>query len=101
MRGLWLKLWRRRRMQQDLEAELAFHREMAGDSGNSLPVGHIREEAYDQWRFVFVENLLRRIVYAPRRLRRKPAPGPTPLLSLAPGVCLETTPMPARRRVPF
>jgi hypothetical protein len=29
IRRLFLKLFRRRRLQQDLEAELAFHREMS------------------------------------------------------------------------
>src|SRR6266478_6236819 len=91
MRGLWLKLWRRRRMQQDLDAELAFHREMASDSGNPLPVGPIREEAYDQWRFVFVENLWRDVVYAARGLRRNPALVATALLSLALGIGVNTT----------
>src|SRR5258708_34276136 len=91
MRGFWLKLWRRRRIQQDLEAELAFHRDQSAASGHPLPVGHIREEGYDQWRFVFIENLWRDIVYAARGLRRNPALVFTALLSLALGVGVNTT----------
>ena len=36
MRRLLLKLFRRRRLQRDLEAEIAFHREMAAAHGGSI-----------------------------------------------------------------
>jgi hypothetical protein len=48
IRRLFLKLFRRRRMQQDLEAELAFHREMSAAAGNPIPFGNaglIKEQA--------------------------------------------------------
>jgi len=90
MRGPFLKLFRRRRMQQDLEAELAFHREMSEAGGNSLPVGRVREEAYDVWRFTLIENLWRDIVYAARGLRHNPALVCTALLSLALGIGANT-----------
>ena len=63
LRSLWLKLFRRRNMERDLEAELAFHREMAQAAGNSIPFGHrglIKEQALDLWRFTWAENLLAR-----------------------------------------
>ena len=63
MRRLLLKLFRRRRLLQDLEAELAFHREMAATGGNPIPLGNagvIQEQAFDLWRFNRLENLWRR-----------------------------------------
>jgi hypothetical protein len=75
LRRLWLKLVRRRRLHDDLEAELASHRDMARQAGNPVPFGHpgvIRELALDLWRFTFVENLWRDIRYGARGLLRAP-----------------------------
>jgi putative ABC transport system permease protein len=96
MANFWLKLKRRRRMRQDLDDELAFHKGMAEEHGNLplAPRGNetvIREQAYDELRFVFLENLWRDIVYAARGLRRSPALVFTALLSLALGVGVNTT----------
>jgi predicted permease len=97
LRRLWLKLLRRPRMQQNLDDELAFHRSMAAERGNSLPLGRagnetlLREQAYDQLRFVFLENMWRDVVYAARGLRRSPALVFTALLSLALGIGVNTT----------
>jgi ABC-type lipoprotein release transport system permease subunit len=60
MRRIFLKLWRRRKLHQDLETELAFHRDMARDHNNYIPLGNttaIREQAFELWRFTFLENL--------------------------------------------
>jgi putative ABC transport system permease protein len=75
MRRIFLKLFRRRRLQQDLETELAFHREMEAIHGNPIRLGNaglIREQALDLWRFTLLEDLWRDLVYAVRSLR--PAP---------------------------
>ena len=40
MRRLLLKLIRRRRLHEDLEAELAFHREMSSAHGNPISLGN-------------------------------------------------------------
>ena len=73
MHRLLLKLIRRRRVHDDLEAELAFHREMARAHGNSIPLGNvsrITEESLDLWRFARVENLWRDAIYGARTLAR-------------------------------
>jgi hypothetical protein len=66
LRRLLLKLWRRRRLQHDLEAVLAFHRDLAREEANSIPLGNlsrIPEEALDLWRFTFIEDLWRTTVW--------------------------------------
>ena len=48
MRRLFLKLFRRRSMERDVETELAFHRDMAAAHGNPIPLGNttaVREQA--------------------------------------------------------
>ena len=93
MRRLMLKLFRRRRLESDLEAEMAFHREMAAAAGNPIPFGNaavIREQAFDLWRFNVVENLWRDIVYALRGLRKSPGFVLTALVSLGLGIGINT-----------
>ena len=93
IRRLFLKLFRRRRLQQDLEAELAFHREMSAVGGNPIPLGNagvIKEQAFDLWRFNAVENFWRDLVYAGCALRRSPGFVLTALLSLGLGIGVNT-----------
>src|ERR1035441_10868932 len=93
MRRFLLKLLRRRRLERDLQAELAFHRNMAAEGQNPIPLGNaavIREEAFDLWRFSFIGNLWRDLVYAARGLRRNPALVLTALVSLGLGIGVNT-----------
>jgi predicted permease len=93
MRRLFLKLFRRHRLEQDLEAELAFHREMAASRDNPIPFGNagiIREQAYDLWRFNGLENLWRDLVFAVRTLWKSQGFACTALLSLGLGIGVNT-----------
>ena len=93
MRRFFLKLARRRQLQRDLEAELAFHHEMSRDCDNPIPLGRasaIKEQALDLWRFNLVEDLWRDLIYAGRGLRRSPALVLSALLSLGLGIGANT-----------
>ncbi len=94
MRRLLLKLFRRRRLERDLAEEMAFHRDMAGAGGNTLPFGNravIAEQARDLWRFSSIENLWRDVVYGLRGLVRQPALVASAVLSLALGIGANAT----------
>jgi predicted permease len=93
VRRFFLKVLRRRSMERDMEAELAFHREMASAGGNPISLGNtaaIEEQARDLWRFNLIENLWRDLVYAVRSLRRSPALVATAVLSLGLGIGINT-----------
>ena len=93
IRGILLKLLRRRRLRQDLEMELAFHREMAAAASNPIPLGNagfIREQAFDLWRFNRIENLWRDLSFAVRTLRKSPGFVVAALDSLGLGIGINT-----------
>ncbi|HEY3453306.1 MAG TPA: ADOP family duplicated permease [Bryobacteraceae bacterium] len=93
MRGPLLKLFRRRRLESDLQAELEFHREMAAAHDNPIGLGNpsvIKEQALDLWRFTFIENIWRDIRYAIRSLSRSPGFVLSALLSLGLGIGVNT-----------
>jgi predicted permease len=93
MRGLFLRLRRRRSMERDVATELAFHRDMAAAQGSAIPMGNttvVQEQARDLWRFTFIENLWRDVVYGARSLRRSPALVIAALLSLGLGIGINT-----------
>ena len=86
MRRLILKLIRRRRLERDLDAELAFHEEMSQAKGNSIHLGNrtrVKEVARDVWRWQIVEDSWRDTVQGVRRLRLSPAFTVTVVLTLA------------------
>ncbi|MES1260160.1 MAG: ABC transporter permease [Acidobacteriota bacterium] len=93
MRRFFLKLFRRRRLQQDLDAELAFHREMSMKNCDPIPLGNtaaVKEHVFDLWRFNFFENLGRDLLHAARGLRRNPSLAITALISLGLGIGVNT-----------
>lgn len=80
-------------MEQDMEEELSFHRDMARLHENPIPLGNVevlKEQGRDYWRFNFIENVWRDLVYATKNLRRSPGFVATALLSLALGIGVNT-----------
>ena len=93
IRRLLLKLRHRRRLHDDLEAELAFHREMAAANGRPAALGNTTravEASLDLWRFTAIENLWRDVVYAARGLARTPTLVGSAMLSLGLGIGVNT-----------
>jgi predicted permease len=86
MRRLILKLLRRSRLEQDLEAELAFHEEMAAARGNPIRLGNrgrVKEDAREVWRWSPVENAWRDVRHSARRLCQTPGFTIAAILTLA------------------
>lgn len=86
MRRLILKFIRRRSLERDLEAELAFHEEMAAARGNPIRLGNrtrVKEQAREVWRWRLMENAWRDVRHAARRLCRTPGFTVAAILTLA------------------
>src|SRR5215510_14057708 len=85
MRRLILKLIRRRTIERDLDAELAFHKEMSQTMGNTIHLGNsarVKEQTRDMWRWNALEDAWRDTIQAVRRLLRGPAFTITVILTL-------------------
>jgi DNA-binding PadR family transcriptional regulator len=67
------KLILRRRLRDEIDAELAHHRELSKEHGNPIGLGNaavIKEDILDERRFNLLENVWRDQLFALRRLRK-------------------------------
>jgi macrolide transport system ATP-binding/permease protein len=88
---LWRRLWfrlNRARLEREIEAEMAAHREAMPDPsrfGSSL---RLREEARDVWGWIWLDALAQDAAHAFRMIRRAPVYGLTAALILSLGIGL-------------
>lgn len=83
------KLLLRRRLHEELEVELALHRELSEQNGNPIGFGNpsvVIESILDERRFDLLENAWRDGSLALRRLRKNPAYALTAIGSIAMGI---------------
>jgi len=81
-------LWHRRRLERELEDEMAAHREMMPPGrrehfGSAL---RLREEARDQWGWTWLDQLRQDLAYGMRSLARSPAFALTAIAVLSLGI---------------
>jgi putative ABC transport system permease protein len=85
----------RRRLERDIDEELAFHRAMLAEKGSARRrFGNevrVREAAREQWMIAWLEALARDLRLAVRGLRRAPAFSLTAIIILALGIGANST----------
>lgn len=94
MGGWWRRVWyllNRRRLERELEAEMAAHRAMMDDARRFGNVLKLREEAGDMWGWGWLDGTLRDLRDAFRSLRRAPSVSITAFLILSAGIGLNLT----------
>lgn len=72
----WLRIRRRRALEDDIAEEIAFHKHMRSQDEAPPPFGNetiIRERMRELWTFRYIETAFRDLVFAARGLRRSPA----------------------------
>lgn len=82
----WLRIRRRRALDEDIADEIAFHRHLRARDHAPPPFGNetiIRERMRELWTFEFIETTLRDLGLAARGLRRNPAFAVTIITSMA------------------